>query len=181
MSNKFNKGDIVRIKDCRDARALRGMLVEVLAPSGTKNTVVDVTAAAVLSKGEIGWSHSFCRKAWYVDNEFLELVQPAIKVETIHVETHIGGEAAPKKAAKRAVKLDEKGQPILAPQTRKVLELLKEKGSVTSLEAQGVLRARSLSRRILDLKEAGYKVTSTLSRDMTGQRYARYYLVGQAA
>jgi hypothetical protein len=83
---------------------------------------------------------------------------------------------APKKSVKKAVKVDENGKPKLSPQCKEILALLEAKGSITSLEAGGVLRARALPRRIADLKEAGFKISRVLSNDTTGQRYARYYL-----
>lgn len=86
-----------------------------------------------------------------------------------------------KKAAKCRVSVARKGKGGLNPQAQKVLHLLKAKGSTTALEAGGVYRVRSLSRRILDLKEAGYTVVTKLSVDTTGQRYARYYLKGEPA
>ena len=67
----------------------------------------------------------------------------------------------------------------LSPQCAKLLRLMKEKGSVTALEAGGVVRVRSLSRRIVDLKEAGYNISRDLKTDTSGQRYARYFLEGE--
>jgi hypothetical protein len=90
------------------------------------------------------------------------------------------GTAKPKRATKKAVKLDDEGKPALNPQTKQVLAMLEAKGSLTALEASGVLRVRALPRRIADLKEAGYKIVRVLSKDTTGQRYARYYLRGTA-
>ncbi|MRN79438.1 hypothetical protein GJU90_13640 [Brucella sp. 10RB9210] len=63
-----------------------------------------------------------------------------------------------------------------AKMTAAVLDLLKSKGSLTSLEAQGVLRCRSLSKRISELKRLGWPITRVLKEDTTGQRYARYSL-----
>lgn len=64
----------------------------------------------------------------------------------------------------------------LPPQTKQVLDLLKAKGSLTAIEAGGVLRARSLAKRISELKEAGVGITAENKLDHTGQRYARYHL-----
>jgi hypothetical protein len=64
----------------------------------------------------------------------------------------------------------------LPPQTREVLSLLKSKGSLTAIEAGGVIRARSLPKRISELKEAGVAITAETKHDHTGQRYARYHL-----
>jgi hypothetical protein len=63
-----------------------------------------------------------------------------------------------------------------APMTAQVLQMLRKKGDVTTIEAQGVLRCRSLSKRITELKRMGHKITRTLHEDHTGQRYARYIL-----
>jgi hypothetical protein len=63
-----------------------------------------------------------------------------------------------------------------APMSKAVLDLMRRKGAVTCLEAQGVLRCRSLPRRILDLKNLGHKIVTELKVDPTGQKYARYHL-----
>jgi len=52
-------------------------------------------------------------------------------------------------------------------------------GHISAIEAQALYRCRSLSRRICDLKAAGYDIVSVPKMDVNGQRYARYYLVGQ--
>ncbi|RWP18884.1 MAG: hypothetical protein EOR00_09625 [Mesorhizobium sp.] len=63
-----------------------------------------------------------------------------------------------------------------APMTKSVLDLLRRKGAITSLEAQGVLRCRQLPARILELKRLGHKIVTELKADPTGQKYARYHL-----
>ncbi|WP_201269759.1 helix-turn-helix domain-containing protein [Sinorhizobium meliloti] len=63
-----------------------------------------------------------------------------------------------------------------APMTKAVLELLRRKGAITQMEAQGVLRCRALPRRIADLKALGHNIVRELKVDPTGQRYARYHL-----
>lgn len=68
----------------------------------------------------------------------------------------------------------------LPPQTREVLSLLKSKGSLTAIEAGGVIRARSLPKRISELKEAGVAIIAETKHDHTGQRYARYHLQAAA-
>ncbi|MDX0568138.1 hypothetical protein GOL81_23105 [Sinorhizobium medicae] len=68
----------------------------------------------------------------------------------------------------------------LPPQTKQVLDLLKAKGSLTAIEAGGVLRARSLAKRISELKEAGVAIIAENKLDHTGQRYARYHLKAAA-
>lgn len=63
------------------------------------------------------------------------------------------------------------------PMNTLVLLHLLDKGSITNVEAQAVYRCRSLSRRIADLKQEGWPIKTTLKKDQTGQRYARYSLV----
>ncbi|MER9605384.1 helix-turn-helix domain-containing protein [Mesorhizobium sp. M0243] len=63
-----------------------------------------------------------------------------------------------------------------APMTKSVLELLRRKGALTSLEAQGVLRCRQLPARVLELKRLGHRIVTELKVDPTGQKYARYHL-----
>jgi hypothetical protein len=63
------------------------------------------------------------------------------------------------------------------PMTHLILTHLQQKGSITNVEAQALYRCRALPRRIRDLKEAGWNITSVLKKDATGQRYARYVLV----
>lgn len=62
----------------------------------------------------------------------------------------------------------------LAPQTAAILEHLLKNGSISNVEAQAVHRCRALPRRIADLKAAGHRIRTTMHRDITGQRYARY-------
>lgn len=62
------------------------------------------------------------------------------------------------------------------PMTKAVLDLLKAKGSLTSIEAQGVLRCRALAKRISELRDLGWTIARELKTDTTGQRYARYHL-----
>lgn len=92
---------------------------------------------------------------WYVELADLKLVESRSTA------------AAPKLATPR--------EPT-APMTKAVLGLLRSKGSLTSIEAQGVLRCRSLARRILDLKKLGWDIVTEMKRDATDQRYARYHL-----
>lgn len=63
-----------------------------------------------------------------------------------------------------------------APMAKAVLDLLRRKGAITSLEAQGVLRCRQLPARVLDLKRLGHRIVTELKVDPTGQKYARYHL-----
>lgn len=71
-------------------------------------------------------------------------------------------------------------RPITAPMTRAILQHLQKVGDITQVEAQAIYKCRSLSRRITDLREAGFLIDSRLKRDMTGQRYVRYHYLGRA-
>lgn len=64
----------------------------------------------------------------------------------------------------------------LTPQARDVLKMLQASGRITGVQAANVLKVRSLSRRIVDLKEAGHKIDRKMKVDHTGQRYAEYTL-----
>ena len=65
----------------------------------------------------------------------------------------------------------------LPPMESKILNHLQVKGSITPIEAEAVHRCRALPRRIATLKERGYPIRRELHKDLTGQRYARYFLV----
>src|SRR5438270_361446 len=49
-----------------------------------------------------------------------------------------------------------------APMAKAVLDLLRRKGAITSLEAQGVLRCRQLPARVLDLKRLGHRIVTEM-------------------
>lgn len=66
----------------------------------------------------------------------------------------------------------------LPKQERTVLRHLLLKGTITAGEAQMVYRIRSLSRRMTSLIDAGCRVLKSEHRDLTGQRYRRYSLMG---
>lgn len=66
----------------------------------------------------------------------------------------------------------------LPKQERVILNHLLEKGSITAGEAQMVYRVRSLSRRITTLIDSGCRILKSEHRDLTGQRYRRYSLMG---
>lgn len=64
----------------------------------------------------------------------------------------------------------------LYPQTEQVLRHLKIAGSITNVEAHMVLKVRSVSRRITELRDAGYRISKYWHADTTGQKYIRYSL-----
>lgn len=64
----------------------------------------------------------------------------------------------------------------MAPMTARVLAFLRRYGSISNLEAHDRLQCRSVSRRICDLKELGYDITTERKRDKFGQPYVRYHL-----
>lgn len=64
----------------------------------------------------------------------------------------------------------------MPPMTLSIFNHLKAVGSITQVEAQALYRCRSLSRRITDIKQAGYSVRREMRKDHTGQRYARYFM-----
>lgn len=68
----------------------------------------------------------------------------------------------------------------LSPQAKRVLDHLNTAGSVTNVEANAVLKVRSVSRRITEIRDAGYDIKKSFSRDSTGQRYVRYSLLSAA-
>ena len=64
-------------------------------------------------------------------------------------------------------------------QNQKILKHLKEKGSITSLEAIMEYRVLRLSGRILELREAGYDIQTVMvesSNPGSAGDYARYHL-----
>lgn len=65
---------------------------------------------------------------------------------------------------------------VLYPQTEQVLRHLKIAGSITNVEAHMVLKVRSVSRRITELRDAGYRISKSWHTDTTGQKYIRYSL-----
>jgi hypothetical protein len=78
-------------------------------------------------------------------------------------------------ARERAVKLEPKVP--TKPMTKAVLEVLKSKGSLTGLEAGGVLKCRDLPKRISELRAMGWNIRVEYKRDpRDGQRYARYHM-----
>ena len=74
------------------------------------------------------------------------------------------------------VKQCRSGQMHLSPMSLKVLEHLEKSGSISNVEANAVLKCRSVSRRITELKDTGFDIQSEMRKDSTGQRYMRYTL-----
>ena len=66
-------------------------------------------------------------------------------------------------------------------QTQIIYEHLCKKGSITNVEAAAMYKARSLTKRIHELKSGGAVIRSEWNRDPTGQRYVRYWLVKKKA
>lgn len=68
----------------------------------------------------------------------------------------------------------------LAPQTATILRHLVAVGELSGVEAIAMYKARSLTKRISEINEAGsrifYTVESEWKRDKTGQRYKRYHM-----
>lgn len=61
-------------------------------------------------------------------------------------------------------------------QTMRILDHLKNVGSISFVEANDLYRCRSLPRRIKDLREKGYDIISEWRKDHLGQKYTRYSL-----
>lgn len=64
------------------------------------------------------------------------------------------------------------------PQVDMLLDHFQSRPSITAVEAAALYRIRSLSRRIVDLTNMGFKFSKQHSVDPTGQRYVRYHFMG---
>lgn len=62
-------------------------------------------------------------------------------------------------------------------QESKILNHLNEIGTISPLEALHLYKVRDLPKRISVLKARGTLITSLTSRDLSGSRYKRYYLL----
>lgn len=60
--------------------------------------------------------------------------------------------------------------------TSLICEHLIKVGDISDMEARGMFKCRSLSRRICDLKSRGWVINAIRKVDSTGQRYVRYVL-----
>jgi hypothetical protein len=71
-------------------------------------------------------------------------------------------------------------KPIMGkPQETLVIQHLFKSQTISGLEAYALYKIRSLPRRILTLRQEGYKIKSIHMKDQTGQRYVRYQLQGK--
>ena len=64
----------------------------------------------------------------------------------------------------------------LKPLGRKIISHLRNRGSISQLEAFSTYGTFRLSAQIHDLRKAGYNIETVMKRDEDGQEYARYYL-----
>lgn len=62
----------------------------------------------------------------------------------------------------------------LKPQTRKILNHLCKKGSISPMEALTVYGIYRLSACIHDLRKVGIKISTNMRKDAAGHQYARY-------
>jgi hypothetical protein len=58
-----------------------------------------------------------------------------------------------------------------------IMNHLKNKGSITQMEALVTYRCWGLRARISELKQAGVPIVSEIHRDSTGKRYVKYSIV----
>lgn len=63
-------------------------------------------------------------------------------------------------------------------QANLLLDYFKRHRDISHFEASGMFKIRSLSRRINDLEENGYRFFREGKVDDTGQRYTRYHYLG---
>lgn len=56
---------------------------------------------------------------------------------------------------------------------------LKKVRSISGVEAQNLYRCRSLTKRISELRAEGMDIRPVWTKDLTGQRYVRYYFMGK--
>ena len=75
-----------------------------------------------------------------------------------------------------SAKVSGRRDPSLSPQCNDILRVLRDRGSITNLEAQMMLKVRALPRRIADMEVKGYRFSRSTRHDPMGQRYVRYTL-----
>lgn len=68
----------------------------------------------------------------------------------------------------------------IKPSAMTILKHLQRGLTISPAEALRVYKNSRLAASIYDLKQAGYEITKEMRRDLTGQRYARYSLAGNA-
>ena len=67
---------------------------------------------------------------------------------------------------------------VLSPQAQQILSYMQNgNGTISGVEAQATMKVRSLTRRITEIRDAGFDIHSEWRRDPLGQRYVRYSLV----
>lgn len=71
---------------------------------------------------------------------------------------------------------DAADEPRLKDQTRQVLRVLRERGSLTPREALETVGTDRLAARIYELRQAGYKVSTKREPNGNGGHHARYTL-----
>jgi hypothetical protein len=64
----------------------------------------------------------------------------------------------------------------LSGQKHTIFEHLKIRGSISQVEAQEVYRIRRLAARISEMKSDGYPIMTVMKKDLSNQKYAKYYL-----
>lgn len=65
----------------------------------------------------------------------------------------------------------------LSPQSARVLDILTNTRSLTPVLALTIYHIGSLSKRIADLRKAGYEIERTRRQDAYGRAYVEYRLV----
>lgn len=66
----------------------------------------------------------------------------------------------------------------MTPQDSSLRNHFKQVGSITAVEAATLYKVRSITSNISRLRRAGMSITTDFKRDITGQKYARYFSKG---
>ena len=66
--------------------------------------------------------------------------------------------------------------PVKMSQSLLILNHLRTKGSITSLEAMSLYRIFRLAARVEELRQQGHEIEPEMKQDITGKRYASYTL-----